>query len=544
MQEQSLEKLQEEFERFIQFAEVLDKPSRRYFVAYLREQLLAEPMEEETLQSEYFNYFKEALNDLFQDEDLRTLAKDNQLLGEQILVDTLHWFRKTYGELSKKHPFEDEQRELESWGVRHLRQFCQSYNYLIQKVSSYYLREEIDPGFHQDKFKVLIGGRPFDDLSAPECEQIERVFKDLLAQWDARLTAKIFTFQMKHLREAKDQFQSKVEAKVQEFKKLSSLIKPFTEHIGRYWDMSRALWEEQTLDLIKLYDALLKDEKELKRLADLLGAMRKAELEIEEEHYEKVIEFKEWRKDPNLRTEIVGVSHGKDLNNVLPTEVALFGGHSEWQFLKRFADEQLQVNQFEDQVLEESTRVYSESFQRVKKKEKGPFIVCVDTSGSMEGEPERIAKVLCFAILKMAAADERRAFLINFSSGIHTIDLYNLVDSINEVAAFLQKSFHGGTDISLALNEALQQLETHGYRDADVLVISDFIMYKISDDLEMAMEKQQHNRGTQFHSLVITDQANEEVISQFDNAWTYDPYKKGVLKRIYGDLKGIAGRKI
>ncbi|MGK0407780.1 MAG: hypothetical protein ACJAZH_001604, partial [Roseivirga sp.] len=56
MQEQSLEKLQEEFERFIQFAEVLDKPSRRYFVAYLREQLLAEPMEEETLQSEYFNY--------------------------------------------------------------------------------------------------------------------------------------------------------------------------------------------------------------------------------------------------------------------------------------------------------------------------------------------------------------------------------------------------------------------------------------------------------------------------------------------------------
>jgi uncharacterized protein with von Willebrand factor type A (vWA) domain len=544
MQEKSLEKLQEEFERFIQFAEVLDKPSRRYFVAYLREQLLAEPMEEETLQSEYFNYFKEALNDLFQDEDLRTLAKDNQLLGEQILVDTLHWFRKTYGELSKKHPFEDEQRELESWGIRHLRQFCKSYNYLIQKVSSYYLREEIDPSFHQDKFKALIGDRSFEDLSAQECEQIERVFNDLLAQWDARLTAKIFTFQMKHLREAKDQFQSKMESKVQEFKKLSSLIKPFTEHIGRYWDMSRALWEEQTLDLIKLYDALLRDEKELKRLADLLGSMRKAELEMEEEHYEKVLEFKEWRKDPNLRTEIVGVSHGKDLNNVLPTEVALFGGHSEWQFLKRFADEQLQVNQFEDQVLEESTRVYSESFQRVKKKEKGPFIVCVDTSGSMEGEPERIAKVLCFAILKMAAADERRAFLINFSSGIHTIDLYNLVDSINEVAAFLQKSFHGGTDISLALGEALQQLETHGYRDADVLVISDFIMYKISDDLKTAMDKQQHNSGTQFHSLVITDQANEEVISQFDNAWSYDPYQKGVLKRIYGDLKGIASRKI
>ena len=349
---------------------------------------------------------------------------------------------------------------------------------------------------------------------------------------------------MKHLREAKEDFQAKVEAKVQEFKKLSSLIKPFTEHIGRYWDMSRALWEEQTLDLIKLYYALLKDEKELKRLADLLGSLRQAELEMEEEHYEKVLEFKEWQKDPNLRTEIVGGNYGSDLNNVLPSEIALFGEQSEWQFLKRFADDQLQINQFEDRILQTSTRVYSESFQRVKKKEKGPFIVCVDTSGSMEGEPERIAKVLCFAILKMAAADERRAFLINFSSGIHTIDLYNLVDSINEVAAFLQKSFNGGTDISLALSEALQQLDTHGYRDADVLVISDFIMYKISDDLKMAMEKQQHNRGTQFHSLVITDQANEEVISQFDNAWSYDPYKKGVLRKMYGDLKGLSDRRI
>lgn len=542
--QQSLEKLESEYERFIQFAEVLDKATRRYFVAYLRKQLLNTPLEEEDLQSDYFDYFKEALEDLFIDEDLQNLARENKLLGEQVLVDTLHWFRKTYGELSKKHPFEDEQRELGSWGVRHLRQFCQSYNYLIQKVSSYYSSLEIDPSFHQQKFKDIIADRNYEALNDEDKQQIERILKDLLAQWDARLQAKILNFQMRHLREAKKEFQNKLEAKVQEFKKLSSLIKPFTEHIGRYWDMSRALWEEQTLDLINLYDRLLEDEEELRKLADLLGSLREAELEMEEEHYEKVLEFKEWVKDPNLRSEIVGVSYGNDLNNVLPSEVALFGDKSEWQFLKRFADEQLQVNHYQDRVLQSSSRVYRESFQSVKKKEKGPFIVCVDTSGSMEGEPERIAKVLCFAILKMAAADERRAFLINFSSGIHTIDLYNLVDSINEVAAFLQKSFHGGTDISLALNESLQQLETHGYRDADVLVISDFIMYKISDDLKMAMEKQQHNRGTQFHSLVITDQANEEVISQFDNAWSYDPYKKGVVKQIYGDLKAISGRNI
>jgi uncharacterized protein with von Willebrand factor type A (vWA) domain len=119
-----------------------------------------------------------------------------------------------------------------------------------------------------------------------------------------------------------------------------------------------------------------------------------------------------------------------------------------------------------------------------------------------------------------------------------------LVDSIDEVASFLKKSFHGGTDISLALSEALGQLETHRYRDADVLVISDFIMYKISDDLLQGMEKQQHNHGTQFHSLVITDQANEEVIDQFDNVWAYNPDEKGIVKSIYRNLEAVKTRQI
>jgi uncharacterized protein with von Willebrand factor type A (vWA) domain len=540
----SLQNIEEEYQRFIEFANVLDRATRKYFVAYLRQKLLALDLLDETLKSEYFHYFQEALDDLFEDEGLRKLAQQNQLLGAQVVADTLSWFRKAYGEIAKKHPFEDEQRELESWGVRHLRQFTRSYNFLIQKVSSFYPREEIDPSFHQQKFKSLIGESTYDQFEEDQRQQIERVYHDLLAQWDARLQAKILNYQMRQLKEKKEAFKDKLEAKVKEYQKLTKLVKPFTEELSRYWDMSRALWQDSTLDLVERYDQLLADEKELKKLAELLGRLRKAEIETEEERYEKIVEYKEWVKDPNLRSEIVGVRPSNELNQVLPSEVALFGEATEWNFLKRFADEQLQSNQFEDRRLVSSNKVFSESYQRIKKKEKGPFIVCVDTSGSMEGEPERIAKVLCFAILKMAAKDERRAFLINFSSGIHTIDLFNLVDSIDEVAAFLQKSFHGGTDISLALSEALDQLETHRYRDADVLVISDFIMYKISDDLLQRMEKQQHNHGTNFHSLIITDQANEEVIGQFDNVWSYDPEQRGVVREIYRDLDLVRSRRI
>jgi len=536
-----LKALEGEYQRFIEFAPVMDRKTRQYFVAYLRAQLAGEEPEEE-LQSEYFHYFTAALEDLFGDEDLRSLAQQHQLLGAQVLADTLNWFRKTYGKLSQKHPYEAEQQELESWGVRHLRQFVKSWRFLIRTVGTYYPAEEIDVSFHEQQFKALIAGRELEGLSADEQRRIERIYNDILAQWDARLQAKIFDYQMSKLKDEKEAFQDRLQAKVQEFQKLSQLVSPFTDHISKYWDLSRALWQDATLDLIERYDELLKKEEELKKLADLLGRLRQAEIETEEATYEKTRVYREWIKDPNLRSEIVGVKSGQDLNHILPSEVALFGDTTEWQFLKRFADETLQVHQFEDRRMVESNKVYFDTYQKVQKKEKGPFIVCVDTSGSMEGEPERIAKVLCFGILKMAAADHRKAYLINFSTGIHTIDLLNLVDSIDEVAAFFQGSFHGGTDISLALSEALKQLEHHHYRDADVLVISDFIMYQISQDLRDAMEKQQHNHGTQFHSLVITDQPNEAVIEAFDNVWSYNPDEKGLVQEMYRSLEAVRHR--
>lgn len=543
--EQQSNTIQEEYDRFIQFGQVLDKPTRRYFVAYLQQLLTGnEPPEAESLKSDYFHYFEDALQDLFEDPDLQALAQKHHQMAQQIVADTLTWFRKTYREIATKHPYEDEQRELESWGVRHLRQFVKSYPFLGQKVSSFYTREEIDPGFHLQQFKEIIRDKNYEKLTQTQRDSIERVFHDLLAQWDARLQAKILQYQMQHLQQQKDDYKSKLKAKVQEYQKLSQWIKPFTEHLSRYWDMSRALWEDTTLNLVEKYNHLLEDEEELKRLAEHLGRLRKAAIETEEEHYEKTVVYKEWVKDPNQKAEITGVRSHNDLNNVLSSEIALFDGSTEWQFLKRFADAQLQVNRYEDEKLVHSSKVYGESRAKVKEKKKGPFIVCVDTSGSMEGEPERIAKVLCFGVLKMAAAQDRPAFLINFSSGIHTIDLHQLSDNIDEVARFLGKSFHGGTDISLALTEALQQLETHRYQDADVLVISDFIMYKISDDLLQRMEKQQHNHNTQFYSLIITDEANEDVIQQFDKVWSYHPDDKRIMAHMHRNLKAINERKI
>lgn len=539
------EELEEELERFVTFGAVLDATTRKYLVQYLRKKLFPMAPEPDALNSQYAEYFQQALDELFGDDLLVQVCHENDLLATQVMRDTLNWFRKTYQRIAAQNPHADEQQELESWAVRHLRQFTRSWSFFVRKVEGYYPKEELDPSFHRDRFKSLIRERAYEEISGEDREAIERVFNDLLGQWDARLQAKILRYQLSKLGESQASFREVLEGKARQYEQLTRMLSPFTEYVGRYWDMSRALWQDTTFDVLDRYHELLEQEDSLQRLVDILGKMRQAAIETDEDRYERVVVTGKWVRDPNQRSEIVGVREDDDLNNLVSSEVGLLGDSAtETLFLKKFADKGLLTHAFEDKRLEHSSEILYESQQRVKRKKKGPFIVCVDTSGSMEGEPEHIAKVLCFAILRMAAEEERQAYLINFSTGIQTIDLYDLRKSVDAVAQFLQMSFRGGTDISLALNEALEQLEGNTYKDADVLVISDFIMYALSPDLASRMQHQQDQAGTQFHSLIITDQPNEEVIEKFDHVWLYNPDQKGVIKQLYTDVRGVMDRAI
>jgi uncharacterized protein with von Willebrand factor type A (vWA) domain len=177
--------------------------------------------------------------------------------------------------------------------------------------------------------------------------------------------------------------------------------------------------------------------------------------------------------------------------------------------------------------------------RKVRQKEKGPFILCVDTSESMAGKPEQIAKVMSMGILKMAARENRKAFLINFSAGVKTLDLHSIADSIDQIAAFLRMSFHGGTDISLALNEALRQLENQDYHEADILMVSDFIMYRVDRDTLQQVHKARHSRGTRFHSLTLSQRPNRKILEAFDTNWVYDPEGKGIVRELRRSLEEI-----
>lgn len=541
----NINELREELERFVEFGAILDKQTRKYLARYLQSYVDPEMEAPEGLQDAYYRYFSEALESLFSSEELVDIFTRQGMLSRQIVSDTLTWLRRTYEQISKDNPFQEEKKRLDHWAAVPLHRIVSHWPQLVGLVEEIYGKDELPTSFYRRKFQELIGQKSYEQLSHDSLREIERILEDLLAQWDARLQAKLLDYQIRKMNEHKDDFQDKLEEKAQEQKRLSRIVEPFAEYLGRFWDMSREPIKSTDFDVLQRYDDLLQDEASIQRLADLLGRMREAELEMEEEAYERTILNREWVRDPNAKSEITGVRESSDLSDMLSTEVSLLGDEDlETVFVKKYLDQSLLTFQYEDHRMVPSTDQFIETDRRIRRKQKGPFIICVDTSESMSGTPEHVAKVLCFAILKMAAAENRPAYLINFSSGIKTLDLYDLAGNLDAVADFLRMSFHGGTDISLPLYEALRQLDQAAYQYADVLMISDFIMYRMDEDILQSIAHQQQNRGTQFHSITLTETPDVRILQQFDTNHAYDPERKGVIRQLFTDVQGIIDRPV
>ena len=533
--------LEQEYNRFIEFGSLLDRKMRTYLIQYLQNKFNPDQHVIPDLNDQYYEYFRKALDRIFLIDGLLEITKYNNKIRKQIILDTLYWLKKSFKKVRAKNPFENEQQRLEGWSVTPMKAFINRWNALPAYLNSIYTRDQIDTYFFTEKFKTLIASQTIEEISGERKEKIEVILHDALAQWDALLYAKILDFQMSKFEEEQEEYVDFIDKKVKEYSKLREFLNPFTDYFG--WDLSRKLWQETSFDILNHYDDLLQNEESIKELTDILGNMREAEIEIEEEEFEKTIIRQEWVVDESQRTEIVGIHESDDLNHMLSSEAGLLSDpDTELLFLKKYADKQLMTFRYEDKKLVQSEDHFTEINQRINQKEKGPFIICIDTSESMEGRPEQIAKVLSLGILKMAMNQDRKAYLINFSTGIQTLDLHDIANSINEISNFLQMSFYGGTDATLAIYEALKQLGTHDYEDADILMVSDFIMHKLDDDVFQQIKFHQQNKNTQFHCLTLGAHANSDLVNIFDTNWVYDPKEKGIIKALTKGFQDIKER--
>ena len=490
--------LESVFERFVEFGSLFDQKTRRHLVQYIHSKIYQTPLPQTAVQGKYQHYLIESIDAILAKKELQEAVKESDKISNQIIEDLLRWLKKTDQKIQEENPHYEEKKTFDAWSHKPTFLWKKTWYNLTNYLKIIYPPQELDVDFYVKKMKELMNTAPqniqeqekYDRL--PTKSELDIVIDDLLAQWDALLTAKVLRYELEKIDKEREQFCELLYAKVEEFLKLISIVTPVALETGRFWDMSRGLWKNTSFDILDTYSQLLANEKSVRELVDMLGKMREAEIETEDEIFQEVIVKKEWVPDELAKTEIKGIHSDNDLNTLLPSEIALLGDDTtSLSFFQKYADRNLLSFKYEGQKMISSNRVNHVHQQKQKRKEKGPFILCIDTSGSMHGLPSQIAKVLTFAIMKMAAMEQRKCYLISFSIGIQAINLHDLANSMDKIVAFLAMSFDGGTDVTPAMSEALTMLQTNDYKEADVLMVSDFVMFESRQEILQRIKREQ-----------------------------------------------------
>ena len=127
----------------------------------------------------------------------------------------------------------------------------------------------------------------------------------------------------------------------------------------------------------------------------------------------------EMKMEHSAGSDIEGITVGDDLNSLLPLELAQYSDEDmEGLFIYKYRTRRLQTFRYKSEMSKPSRKL---GFTHASRK--GPMIVCLDTSASMYGTPERISTTL-ISLLEQTAEDlERDCYLIDFSVSTRAIDL-------------------------------------------------------------------------------------------------------------------------
>ncbi|WP_130832854.1 ATPase RavA stimulator ViaA [[Erwinia] mediterraneensis] len=352
-----------------------------------------------------------------------------------------------------------------------------------------------------------------------------------LQRWRLSLTLQTLTLNQQLL----EQQRERLLAELQQRMALSGQLAPILcedddTAAGRLWDMSKAPLQYEDYQLMVRYGDFLAQQPELMALAQQLGRSREAKAIPSQ--LAQPDELRQQVRDPaRVPEEINAIHQSDDVLRLLPPELAALGiSELELEFYRRLVEKRLLTYRLQGDAWHEKVTRRPASYQQHASQPRGPFMVCVDTSGSMGGFNERCAKAFCLALLKVALTDRRRCYVMLFS---HNIVGYELsADSgLEQAIRFLGQRFRGGTDLAACLNAVVARMEGAMWQEADAVIISDFIAQRLPEETINAIRHRQHHYQHRFHAVAMSAHGKPGILPIFDHIWRFDTGLKSRLQR-------------
>ncbi|MCR4852664.1 MAG: kinase [Prevotella sp.] len=277
---------------------------------------------------------------------------------------------------------------------------------------------------------------------------------------------------------------------------------------GQAWDLMEGMFTEsefeKKLNIVKIQNKY----PEIGEVARRMGRT----VEEEGHDYIAVQEGFRFKIDHSAGSDIEGITVGNDINALLPIELTQYVDEQlEDLFYKKFLTRRLQTFRYRSELNKPSRKLHQQRAVR-----RGPMIVCLDSSASMYGVPQKIEASLLAKLEQTAEELKRDCFLIDFSVSIRPIDLRarSRKRRMERIGLKTEKDSElvlgefpfigGGTDAEkmLRLTFALLDDGDNHYMNADVLWVTDFLIPRTTEEL-MQQFSEYKKYGTRFYGFQI-----------------------------------------
>ena len=455
---------------------------------------------------------EQILKEFLNKKDYKSYVSTHDGIAENIQTDILEWLEKMHKFLKKEDPFKEEAIFIEKQKRLSAVDFALDLSNEKSKIEYHYKRlpsiseskrgniekSSVDFDFYKKvcaaekriETKTNEKGTQIEVLKWNSEEKLEILKRNFISDLEKNFIDRKNKWELEQIEAKRKEFLDSLYLKIDNFIRIESVLVPFIKNLGRLWDLSEGYFETSGFEILGTFAELLEKDESLQELAELLGKQSRSQSIFETEMREKVVLHSNWQPKKAYRGEINGLKYSNDISAALPSELSLMKNPAlNKLFQLKFAQKQLLSYDYQIQEESDVESKEKEEVETEKKEKKGPIIICVDTSGSMNGTPENIAKTITFALSKIAIEEDRKCYVISFSTDIQTLDLSDFSDNpVGKLVQFLRMSFNGGTDAVPALNQALKILSENKWKDADVLMISDFVMQSLDKELADKIE--------------------------------------------------------
>jgi uncharacterized protein with von Willebrand factor type A (vWA) domain len=224
--------------------------------------------------------------------------------------------------------------------------------------------------------------------------------------------------------------------------------------------------------------------------------------------------------------DVRGVERSADISRMLSSEAALRAHPATRKlWLARFVERSLLTYFAEASVPRTipALQYYAPGVQRTHTRaELGPIIIILDTSASMRGADEIVAKAAAMQAVALAQMQRRPCYLYNFA-GVGEIAEQALSfenDGLARTIALLSTTFGGGTVIDEPLRRAARRVASEQWRCADLLVLTDGGVYGLDGATLTTVEEARKRLGFRVHTGLTGTRAAEIVDDSLgSDAW-------------------------